>query len=157
MFFAVAWRRAITRRGVPGLGGISGRRIARRLGLSRWRHRSSRLAAVADQLAVVVADVADAMRHIEGCRLIAASIGSTADRGQGATLHSEVPAALLIGAGRQTLCICCERQPRQHRRPQQPRYYFHLQLHPFDESTPLTSPITAETTPKFPGVRDSQA
>src|SRR5207302_10282708 len=45
----------------PRLGRISGPGIGRRLGVSRRRHRSSRAAAIADQLTVVVADISDAM------------------------------------------------------------------------------------------------
>ena len=136
MLFTIArWRRRITRCGITARGRrIPGRRIRRRLGFSGWRRRgSSRPAAIADQLAVVVTDIPDAMRHIEGRQPIPASIGSAADRGQGTTLHSEIPAALLIGSRRQPLCICRKGQPRQRHRPEQPGYYLHLQLHPVDE------------------------
>src|SRR5260370_41796734 len=93
-------------RGVPRSGRIYWSLIRGCRALSCWRRGCHSLAAIADQLAVVIADIPDAMRHIEGRQLIAASIGSMADRGQGATLHSAVPAALLIGARRQPLCIC---------------------------------------------------
>jgi hypothetical protein len=82
-------------------------------------------------VAIVVPDIPDAMRDIEGRQLLAVSMGSAADRGQGAAPHSEVPAALLIGAWRQRLCICRKSHPRQC--PERTKYYFQLQLPPVDE------------------------
>jgi hypothetical protein len=73
------------------------------------------------QLPVVVADVADAMGDIEGRHLLAAAVGPTANRSQCIALHSEIAAALLIGAGRQPLCVRGKAEPNQHRRREQSR------------------------------------
>src|SRR6516162_2862274 len=76
-----------------------------RLPRRRW-DGCGRLSAIADQLAIIVADITDTVRHVESRQLLAASIGSKAERGQGRPLHSEIAAALLIRARRQTLSIC---------------------------------------------------
>ena len=98
--FAVAWRRAISRRRVA-----RSRRIPRS-GIGRPRRGG--LPAIADQVAIVVADIADASRDVESGELFTASMGSAADRAQGAALHSKIAAALLVGARWQPLTICGE-------------------------------------------------
>jgi hypothetical protein len=94
------------------------------------RRRRYRLAAAADQLAVVVADIADAMSHIEGRLLLTATMGSAANCAQGAAMHPEVPAALLIGARRQSLPMCRKSEATEHDRSEYPENCSHLDLPP---------------------------
>src|SRR6201987_4142778 len=112
MLFAVTRRRRITLSGITGRGRIPGRRIRPRLGFSGWRrHGSSGAPAIADKLAVVVADISNAMRYIERRQILPASIGSPAERVHRAALHSEIPAPLLIGTRRQPLPVSPKDQP----------------------------------------------
>src|SRR5215813_5749910 len=96
----VTGRRRITRRRVCRRRRISRGRVRRHLGFS-WRWRWCRmLTAIAHQLAVVVADITDAMRDVERRRLLAAPMRPAADRSQCAAVHPKLPAALLVGTGR---------------------------------------------------------
>src|SRR5262249_16963809 len=127
LLFAVARRRRVSRSGVAGRRRISGARVGGGRALPRRRGRRG-LGPTADQLAVVVADVADAMRDIEGRQLLAAPVGSAADRCQSAALHSEIPAALLVGARRQPLSVCREGEATERGRSEQGEYNSHFDL-----------------------------
>src|SRR5258706_5858133 len=74
------------------------------------------------------------MRHVEGCRLVSASIGSAADRGQSAALHPDVPAALLVRARRHGLRICRKGQAGQRNHREEPDYCLQLVLLPVDKT-----------------------
>jgi hypothetical protein len=132
LLFAVARRRPRSRRGVSWGRDVSGCWISRisrcrALPWRRWRRRC-RLPAIALQLAVVVADVAGAMSHIERSRLLPAVIGSAAKCAQSTALHPDVPAALLVGTRWRCLCIGRRAQGCQHRRRKHPGNQFHLDL-----------------------------
>jgi hypothetical protein len=58
------------------------------------------LAAIAFEIAVVVADVTDAVRDVQGGPLLTATTGSAAQGGEDGALHPDVPAAFAIGAWR---------------------------------------------------------
>jgi hypothetical protein len=68
------------------------------------------------QLAIIVADIADTMRHIESGSLVAALIGAAANSRQGRALHANVAAALLVGAGWRRLPIGRAAEPGQNNR-----------------------------------------
>jgi len=59
---------------------------------------------MAYEMAVVVADVTDAMRDVQGSPLLTATTGSAAQGVEDGSLHPEVPAAFAIGAWRRPLC-----------------------------------------------------
>jgi hypothetical protein len=58
------------------------------------------LTAIAYEIAVVVADVTDAIRDVQGGQLLTTTTGSAAQGGEDGTLHPDVPAAVAIGAWR---------------------------------------------------------
>ena len=90
-------------------------------------------------MAVIVADVADAMRDIEGGQLLAAAVCSAADGGQSRAVHPDFPAALLVGAGRRCLRVCRYRQADREDATNTPRATFIFASPLFDEA------ITVET------------
>jgi hypothetical protein len=148
MVFAIAWRRRcrVTRvRRISRSRSISGPRVRGCLSLPWRRSGCRRLAAIACQLTIVVADIADTMRHVEGRRLVAASVGSAADRGQSRALHSDVSAALLVGARRRSLAKCRKRQAGHQDTPEYTRYDPHPGL--LSGSMPVTTVRTGWKVP----------
>src|SRR5262249_59718554 len=56
------------------------------------------------EIAVVVTDVTDAIRNVQGSSLRTATPGSAAHGDEDGSLHPDVPAAFAIGAWRRPLC-----------------------------------------------------
>jgi hypothetical protein len=66
---------------------------------------------MAYEMAVVVADVTDAMRNVQSSPLLTATTGSAAQGREDAPLHPDVPAAVAIGAWRDTVTtMLCSRR-----------------------------------------------
>jgi hypothetical protein len=99
------------------------------------RTRSGCLAAIADQISVVVADIADAVRDIESGRLLAAPIRSAAERGQRGSLHSDVSAALPIRTRRRCLRIDRRGGDGEYNPCKQPENNLHLFLTRLENAT----------------------
>src|SRR6516162_1715840 len=131
---------AVTRRRITRGRVTRPRRILRLPG--RWT-RSGCLAAIADQISVVVADIADAVRDIESGQLLAAPIRSAAERGQRGPLHSDVSAALPIRARRRSLRIHRRGCEGEYEPRKQPDNDLHLFLTRFENA------ITVEMSGKF--------